>query len=284
MEDSRTSYLLRLPRLSRPTAWNMHNSNCSLSRTTSRDSFRKSQHRTPHNTQHPTRVRQLLVNSLKHRSPGNEASKKTTPMIIQHFNSYSPTAELQFPSNSRLTGITPNYKLEHFHTSSNRRDLNPRNHTPANLYNSPTTSLSNRRNTITTDSQTSSLPTSFKEHPSVAKRPKRTIMGRQALLGSLVCQIRQPGPKAPNSSLHQRTTPSWSNSKRPRTLHGSRLPTFSPVEAPVPCKYATVQNSKQRRRFGQTKWYVPVTAATTSPPPPTTTSLEDSRPSHQLLN
>ncbi|PIA93257.1 hypothetical protein CB0940_04427 [Cercospora beticola] len=244
----------------RSTKCNHSSSRCL--RTKSLDSFRKYPRRTRHTKAHLIKVHRVLRTSPRGfpmlSLPEREATMRSTPTNIQ----LSSSSRLMLPavlrcrSNSHLKGSTPNFKPGRSHTSisHNGLPLHSLIHIRA-LRNRRTQRISNSRpHTITTVSQISNLRTRFSA-PSVVRRQKMTNTGRQALLGSLACPSRHLDPKAPNSSSLRRTMLCLSNSKRPRTLPGNKLPTSFPAEVPAHCRFDTARSLKPRPRSGRMIWF-----------------------------
>lgn len=110
---------------------------------------------------------------------------------------------------------------------------------------------------ITTACRLNSLPTRcLARVHGTRSRPTTTITGHQVSSDSPGCQSQRLDPKAPSSSSRPKTMHFSSSLKRRRISPGSRLPISSLGEVRALFKYDTAPNSRPRRQFGQTKWYV----------------------------
>lgn len=244
----------------RSTKCNHSNNRCL--RTKSLDSSRRYPRRIHHTKAHLTRAHRVLRTSPRGfpmlSLPEREATMRNTPTSIQ----LSSSSRLMLPVglrcrlNSHLKGSTRNFKPGRSHTSISHKGLPLRSpiHIRA-LRSRRMQRISNSRpRTITTVCQISNLRTRSSA-PSAVRRQRMTNTDRQALLGSLACPSRHLDPKAPNSSSLRRMMLCLSNSKRPRTLLGNKLPTSFPAEVPAHCRFDTARSSKLKPQSGQMIWF-----------------------------
>lgn len=205
------------------------------------------------------------TSNSKRNSLASAVFRTTMPMTIKACSSYKPTqptVEPKSQSNSLLMDIMPSSSLDRSHTNIRHND--PRRSIPTpdsrcnhNRYRPSISNSRSRHSTTTTGYPINSLRARCPDSAHTMHcRLKMTITDRLVSLGNQECQSLPQDRKVRNSSSHQKTTHSWWSLKRPKTLPGSKSRTSSQVDRRAHCRFGTAPNSRQRRQFGQTKWYV----------------------------
>ena len=204
------------------------------------------------------------TNNSRRNSLASAVFRTTMPTTTKAFSSFKPTPPAvgrKSQSNSLLTGIMRSFSPERSHTSTKRHSDPRRNihilDSRCNHNRYRPNNNSNRHSTIIIGFPTNNLRTRCPDSVHTTHcRLTMTITDHQVSLGNLECQLLPQGRKVRNSSSHPKTMHFWWSLKRQKTLRGSKSRTSSQVDHRAHCKFGTAPNSRQRRQFGQTIWYV----------------------------